>query len=215
MHPREMLSEGCCWARCSWLGFIFDRKFPSTQPTLKRPVLDLSPRSTLKVGDPAAPRTSRAHEHAIPQPIGPHLNVCCVLCIRVPSFRMFGHLFMDARASLGFIALGADFMNPKHHMHIHICFGFAGAISMLWIGLFGWLPCFCDSTSSIPGANPMTPKKVRMSSEDSKHISARMSLPRPVGGSPRIQNMACDSDLLLENSRHQNIEYDRIEVFTA
>jgi hypothetical protein len=54
-----------------------------------------------------------------------------ICAIRVPSFRMFGHLFMDARASLGSIALGADFMNPKHHMHIRRCFGVAGSISML------------------------------------------------------------------------------------
>jgi hypothetical protein len=54
-----------------------------------------------------------------------------IFAIRVPSFRMFGHLFMDARASLGSIALGADFMNPKHHMNIHRCFGGAGAILML------------------------------------------------------------------------------------
>jgi hypothetical protein len=44
---------------------------------------------------------------------------------------MFGHLFMDARASLGSIALGADFMNPKHHKNIHRCFGGAGSILML------------------------------------------------------------------------------------
>jgi hypothetical protein len=58
-----------------------------------------------------------------------------------------------------------------------------------------------------------------MASEDSAPYfcdnAATMTLPRPVRGSPRIQNMACDSDLLLENSRHPNIEYDRVELFTA
>jgi hypothetical protein len=32
--------------------------------------------------------------------------------IRVPSFRMFDHLFMDARASKQFRALQTDFINP-------------------------------------------------------------------------------------------------------
>jgi hypothetical protein len=54
-----------------------------------------------------------------------------ICAIRVPSFRMVGHLFMDARASVGSIALEADFMNPEQHMHIRRCFGVASSIAML------------------------------------------------------------------------------------
>jgi hypothetical protein len=44
-------------------------------------------------------------------------------------------------------ACGADFMNPKNHMHTQRCFGMA--ISMkaqwrgLWLELFFWLSLHC------------------------------------------------------------------------
>jgi hypothetical protein len=46
-----------------------------------------------------------------------------------------------------------------------------------------------------------------------RHILlAKMFLSRPVGGSPCFEDIACNSDTYPENSRRQNIKYDRIEL---
>ncbi len=68
---------------------------------------------------------------------------------------------------------------------------------------------------SIPGVNNMHPKHLANGARDFRTMFlATMSSSRQVGGSPRIQNIALDSDILVENSRHQNIEYDSIEHLT-
>ncbi len=42
-----------------------------------------------------------------------------------------------------------------------------------------------------------------------------MSLPRLVGGSLRIQNIALDSNVFPESSRYQRFEYDRFEFLSS
>ena len=44
---------------------------------------------------------------------------------------------------------------------------------------------------------------------------ATMTLSRPVGGTPRIQNIACNFNISPENLGHQKFEYDRIELFVS
>jgi hypothetical protein len=65
---------------------------------------------------------------------------------------------------------------------------------------------------SIPGVNPMHPNNSRHAIWAFQHVFlATISSSRPVGGTRRIQNIAYDSDIILENLRLQMIACDRIE----
>jgi hypothetical protein len=133
-----------------------------------------------------------------------------IFAMRVPPFRMFGHLFMDAKPA---IAWGADFINSKHHTHEQRCFGIASFIQTLWICPFGWLQCFCDCTCTLQdsrGESHAPEINYACHQRIPSHISATVSSSRPVGGSPWIENIAYDSDIILENSRQQTIGCDRL-----
>jgi hypothetical protein len=83
----------------------------------------------------AAPHTSRAQKHVISQSLAPHVNVCCNLCYQCAFILHVWSPFRVCGASLQSIALGADFMNPKHQIHTQRCVGIAGSIQILWKGL--------------------------------------------------------------------------------
>jgi hypothetical protein len=72
----------------------------------------------LRVGDPAAPRTSRAHEHSIPQSIGPHLNVCCDLCYPCAFISHVWSPFHGCQSQPGIHRFRSRFHEPKpSHAH--------------------------------------------------------------------------------------------------
>ena len=108
-------------------------------------------------GRPAAPWTSRAHKHAILQSFAPQVNVCRDLCDPCAIISHVWSPFHGCGASLQSMALGADFMNAKHHMHTKRCFGIPGFIQKLWIGLFGMLPHFCNCTCDTPACQGRVP----------------------------------------------------------
>ncbi len=115
-------------------------------------------------------------------------------------------------------ACGADFMSPKHPMHTQRCFGMAISVKSTWIGLFGLLSsyshCACDA--AFPGAKSTHPNNHTHAVRGFRHILlATLSLSRPVGGSPCIENIACDSDIFPENSNRQKTKYHWIELFTS
>ncbi len=69
---------------------------------------------------------------------------------------------------------------------------------------------------SIPGVNPMHRDNHTYAIRDFQTIFlAILSASRPVVGSLRIQDIALDSSIFLENSRRQIIEYDQVELFAA
>jgi hypothetical protein len=90
-------------------------------------------------GQTDAPRTSRAHMHVITQSLVPQANVCCDFCYPSALISYVGSYFRGCQASKRFSAGGADFMNPKHQMRTHRCFGMACSMKALRKELFSWL----------------------------------------------------------------------------
>jgi hypothetical protein len=168
-------------------------------------------------GRSAAPYISRAHKHKISQSFGLQVNVCGDLCYQCAFISHVWSPFHGCGASLQSSAWREDFMNPKHHMHMKRCFDIAGFIQKLWIGLLCWLSRYCwlCLRCSIPGLNHTHSNNRTTPSEISQSFFLPQCLPLPVGGSLRIQNIALDTDIFLDNSRHQNIEYDWIELYAS
>ena len=137
------------------------------------------------------------------------MNVCCDLCYPCAFISLVWSLFTDSRASKRFSALRTDFLSKKRQMYQQRCFGAAGTIIAPCISPLGWLSRYCwlCLRCSFLGSNPMLPKNRTHANRGLRHIfPAVMSLPRPVGGSPRIQSIALDSNSFPESSRHKKID---------
>ncbi len=112
-----------------------------------------------------------------------------IFAMRGPSISHIWSPFRGCGASERFSACGADFMNPKNHMHTQRDFGMAICMKEQWRGL--WLELFfgfhftvdiaCDA--ALEGRSPCTQKNRTHPIRGFRHILlGTMSLSRTVGG---------------------------------
>ncbi len=167
----------------------------------------------LKEGDLHAPRNiqgTQACDCSIPCTAGECFAV--IFAMRGPWICMFGHLFMDAEPASDW----ADFMNPKHQMHTQRCFGMAISLKAQWRGLelFFWLSSYsdCACNAAFQGRSQCTQRIIHTPSEVSDTFCWPLC---PYFAFPCIENIACDTNISPENSRHQKIKYNWIELFTS
>jgi hypothetical protein len=141
-----------------------------------------------------------------------------ICAMRVPSFRMFGHLFVDAQPASD-SALEERILSTRNITHASkdVLASLALSKHSGYVRLAGFHFCVIvlatlqhsRGESHVPKINCACHQMIP------SHISATVSSSRPVGGSPRIENIAHDSDIVLENSRQQKIGCDRLELFTS
>jgi hypothetical protein len=129
----------------------------------------------------AAPHTSRAQKHVISQSLAPHVNVCCNLCYPCAFISHVWSPFRVCGASLQSIAFGADFMNPKHHIHTRRCVGIAGSIQILGIGLLRMLSrsCLALAINNSRGEAHVPEKSYTFHPKASNALVLRISLANP------------------------------------
>ncbi len=165
-------------------------------------------------------QTCRAHKHATTQSFGAQVNVSAAICaIRVPSFRIFGHLFMDPGASRRFNALQTNFINKRHCMRMLRYSGIPGSITAVrMIGPFGRLSrcydCACDA--SFQGRTWCSRKIIHMPSDVPEHFFCTQCLCLPQLEDPNLfRPQKLISDILPEIPRYQKVEQDRNESFSS
>jgi hypothetical protein len=135
------------------------------------------------------------------------VNVCCDFCYPYAFILDVCQLFTDARASMRIQCLRRRFCQPKSfYAHAEMLWGLwfhSRALDRpVWLAFTLLLLVLAMGESH--ARIPRTRKIVCTPSEASgTFFLATLPSPRPLGGSPRIQNISLESDIFAEGSRRR------------